>query len=110
ADVFVQVGGGIRVGQVAGVQTCALPISGGVAALPLVGEGGCRVAGPGAGGGGQRLPLLRGAGDRRRARVGRGGVGGGDRRGRSRSEGRRVGEGCGGRGAAEGWCGRRGGW
>src|SRR5439155_322874 len=41
-----------------------------VAALPLVGEGRGRVAGPAARAGGQRLPLHRRAADRRRRRIG----------------------------------------
>src|SRR5205085_9423768 len=70
ADGVADVGGGRGVGLVGGAVDVGAVGAAGVAALPLVGEAWCRVAGPGAGGGGERLSLLRGAADRGWARVG----------------------------------------
>ena len=82
-DRVIDVGGHERVGGVGGAGDVEAVRAVGVAALPLVGVGDRRRAGPGSVDGGQRLAVLEHAGDRRDERVDR-------RRGLRRSRLRRV--------------------
>src|SRR5207253_4848465 len=79
-------GAGVGGGECVAGLCCAgdggAVVAGGVAAFPLVGVGRGRVAGPGAGGGGQCLPYLRLSAHRWKRGSSEGRRGGGEDRGR----------------------------